>query len=141
MKRFVWLLLMFSFVSADYQLSANVSCNRPGNIRVSGIPEDACIAYSQSIATGINAQDGIYFFDLSDITVSVSSDKFVNLRFLVPPSSIAYNQIQALTQTALASGATISLIFSNPNLSSANCYRYADVGNLVCPLLSIEIVK
>ncbi len=142
-------LLMFIFIAvfevysfaSEYQFGGNVVCNTPNKISINGIPNDACFINAQHIAVGISPQDGAYFFDVLDGFVSIDDATTVNLRFIFPKSHEFYNQIQAITQTAFGTRAQSSIIFKNPNVVGANCYRYANTGNLVCSLLAIEIFR
>lgn len=134
-------VLKVCLFASEYQFGGNVVCNAPNKISANGIPNDACFINAQHIAVGISSQDGTYFFDVLDGFVTIDDASTVNLRFVFPKTNEYYNQIQAITQTAFGTRAQCSIIFKNPSVTGANCYQYANTGNLVCPLLAIEIFR
>ena len=93
-----------------------------------------------------------YFIDFADIFFTIGNEHSVQLRYIINSNELNYNAIQALTQTAFATNASLSVIFKSPYLSQNLttpgpygrnlCYRYAGEGSsMVCHIDAMTILR
>ena len=130
-------------------------CN-DGSSNIEGISETSCVATSSNFTFGLlqaaNGTANYYFVDFADITFTIGSEKNVVLRYIIHSNEPNFNAIQALTQTAFATNARLSVIFRNPglaqNLTTVGpngeklCHRYMGKGSsMVCHVDAISILR
>lgn len=151
MKRL--LLLFLSIVAIPF--AGELYCN-DGSTDLYGIPPTACLAVSTNFTFGLlqdfDGSTNYYFIDFHDILLTIGSEENVPLRFIIYSNEPNYHSMQALTQTAFATNAKLSVIFENPELSqnltttAANgrkvCYRYGGTGSsMVCHVDALTIQR
>ena len=151
MKKMALLFLAFAAIA----FAGEFYCN-DGSSASHGIPETSCVATSSNFIFGIT-QDyrestNIYFVDLYDISFTLGTEQNVPLRLMVYSNESSFNAIQAITQTAFATNASLQIIFKNPELSQNYtaigtngrnlCYRYGGPGSsVVCHIDAITIQR
>lgn len=149
-KIFLFLLSIVSF-----SLAENFYCNN-GSATVPGIPETSCVATTSSFFFGTNqdynGSSNYYFVDFPDVTFTIGNEQNVPLRLIIHSYEPMFNAVQAITQTAFATNAKLSIIFKNPeylpNFTTYGtngmplCRRFGDTGSaIVCYVDAITILR
>ena len=148
-------IIFFIFVFLGTSLAGEFYCN-DGKTDKYGIPETSCKAISSNFNFGllqsVDGHTNYYFIDFADIFFTIGNEHSVQLRYIINSNELNYNAIQALTQTAFATNASLSVIFKSPYLSQNLttpgpygrnlCYRYAGEGSsMVCHIDAMTILR
>lgn len=145
----------------DVQKNCNNGHSETGDYARPAIAETSCFLTTARIAPGFDIHQQtdnptVFFFD-SFVYIKMNN-KDVPIRFVVYEDEKDYNTIQAIVQTAYATRAAVSIIFSNPKIednlydyetfltkrkTDSKCYVNSDLeGNIAfvnCPIQSIQL--
>ncbi|MBR6942963.1 MAG: hypothetical protein IKH55_07880 [Fibrobacter sp.] len=166
---FTIMFVLAVFANADGLLDVNTYCNDGKNpvtneYNQPGITDTSCVLVATKVNPGFDmpvpVSGGIpwFFFD-SGTTINIPGyTKPVGIRFCVFSDEANYNAVQAIVQTAYATRAPVSIIFSNPTrtgkpydlatfharrANDKNCFKAEDLNgdivSIVCPIESIQL--